>query len=360
MTQVSLANLPAGFTLIFDGLFFIYSSQGESCELEMADRVVAQVCEHIHLVRRGAPHARFSSIFLLDGQSPYAKKHTQSKRTYNKSKNMEVVKQRVLSILPNRGVRVVQLDVGEAEAEALHQRQGPVVIVTNDSDMFHLGYRYDRRNESDRVFYAKRRFETIYDFSQPLFRLDRTLFKILLICCGTDFSSSIITRTMFEDIMAHMSVLEQITLPSNPSNAQLLDLIVFFCHLANIKTKPYESRQACYFPKRKGNSTTNLEAYLDIVRWCLEYSNQGAQYPKYCEQFGYVELDLVTALCDHLQLPTCSTQTLRSRLLSYNTHALVAALNHSSASSDCTNDTLKVEGCNLTTKPLNSTPPPGF
>lgn len=325
---VSISDLPKRFTLVFDGLLFIYSTQNEACELEMADKVVLVIMEHIQLLHRHAPFSNFTTVFLLDGKSPHAKKHTQSKRNYP-NKNIEMVKARLADILPIRGVQVLQLAAGEAECEALHQRpSGPIVIVTNDSDMFHLGYRYDMRNPNDKVFYAKRKFETIYDFSQPTINVDKTVFKILLFCCGTDFSASIITRSMFGDIMAHKNVLEELKLPPDPSKEKYLDLIILFCHLACIKTQVYKRNSSkCYFPRKRTNPSTNLNAYIDILQWCLSYSNQGVRTIKYKEQLPYVELDLVSTLGNIFQLEPCNEQTLKDKLISFSTHALVAKVN---------------------------------
>lgn len=343
VTRIPLTRLPRRFTLIFDGLFFIFVHQKAKDETDMAKAIASVVCDHIRAIKQAAPWCVFQSVFLLDGKSPHAKKHTQSKRTYC-DKNLDLVKQLLREDLTSEGIQMLQLTIGEAEAEAMHQRTGPVVIVTNDSDMFHLGYGYPMKDENDRVIFAKKNFAEIYDFSKPLINLDRTVFKVLLFCTGTDFSASVITRSMFGYILDHMNVLEQLRLPPDPSPLCLVRLLVLFCHLACIKTQPFT--KGCFFPRKRMNGSMDLNGYVDILQWCLSYSNQGAKCVRYRDQIPFIELELVPTLCKLFHIEPCSTQALKQKLISFSTHALVAQINQedSSVSNNSTCPIPKPEG----------------
>lgn len=335
VATTSLETLPPRFTLVFDGLFFIYSCQSGTCELEVADRVVDIVKQHMHEVAKRAPHVRFATVFMLDGKAPLAKRHTQSKRSYP-NLNMGQIKQRLREQMPHRGIQILELTEGEAEAEAMHQRKGPVVIVTNDSDMFHLAYRYPMRDARDQVIYAKRNFKALYDFSKPKIHVDRQIFKLLLFACGSDYSSSIVTRTMFQAIVSQHQVLELVRPVGPLDRGQVFTAILLFFKLA-IEAPG----STCVLPRRKSGApnteTDHLGAYIEILQWCVGYSNQGVQFAKYKAQLPYVELDIVAILCAKLQVPEPWTNAnLKQRLTSLNTNALVQSLNAEPASETST------------------------
>lgn len=331
------------YTVIFDGLFFIYSSY--SAEMTMEDfleKILNTIEWHLRRLIAIAPNnmRNFDAIFMLDGKSPSAKKWTQSHRKYI-DMNVSQIKFQLKTILESsKGIKFEILDVGEVECEAFHQFKSPRLILTNDTDMFHIAYNYPKENENDIAIYATKNFNKIYDFSATLQTIDRNLMKFILFCSGTDYSDSLFTKTMYSKIIEHALTLKELKLPPiELFDIELLHLLAKLC--IRLSFMPTLSTMATYLPKnRDGND--DLGKYFDNILWGIRYSNYGVRYIEFNSNFEYQKINGLRCIAKLFDIE-CNQHLIRKQICSRDLNALVKMVNLKSASLIATSNMQKEE-----------------
>lgn len=161
-------------------------------------------------------------IFLIDGVRPTMKKYTSQKR---KSKNMydysPYVAMTVLTglLLDNfKNLEIKHLILGEAEHECAIRRDvnRPSFILSGDSDLFNITYKYHQQTEQDLIFISNKSFTAIYDMSTIDLKVPKLVLNTLLMLKGSDFTDNIFTDTMcvafintYSSAIAHRSFINK-------------------------------------------------------------------------------------------------------------------------------------------------------
>ena len=141
-------------------------------------------------------------VCYIDGIRPNMKIYTS---TYRKSISNSVFNTQLglkyLCELINNNLREVELRnliIGESEHEAFTRRDinYPTLILTDDSDVFHISYKYTPQSDHDLVFIGNKYIRTLYDMTNIDFGMPRLAFLTLLMLKGSDFTEKIFTHSM--------------------------------------------------------------------------------------------------------------------------------------------------------------------
>ncbi len=102
-------------------------------------------------------------------------------------------------------VKIVSLSKGEAEHEFFIKRDRSIanVLVTDDTDLYHISYGYLPETDKDIVYFAKRGLCELYrmdKFGET--KIPKLLFTILAFIRGSDYTISLFTLSMVESIYA--------------------------------------------------------------------------------------------------------------------------------------------------------------
>ena len=142
-------------------------------------------------------------ICYTDGIRPSMKIYTSTHRkSVSNSKSFNTQKAlKYLCDLINSNLTSVELRnliIGESESECFNRRDVnfPSLILTDDSDVFHISYKYTKQTEYDLVFIGTKYFRSLYDMSNIDFNMPRLAFLVLLMLKGSDFTEKIFTDTM--------------------------------------------------------------------------------------------------------------------------------------------------------------------
>lgn len=278
--KVAYENLPEESVLIFDGLILLFSiitketiNEGVTYE-EYCEKFIEKINMHSYSGSK-------QNIILFDGKSPKMKSFTQQQRTHTPI-DVEKFRTMLQMNVDNFYIPTIikKLLVGESEMEAVKQKftddNLPRVVVTNDTDMYHIMY-----GEPD-VYFTTTFYRTIC--CSHVQEIPIMAFKTLIFIAGTDYSQQIISKTMLENAISLYRE-TKIKLPTfckfTPFNVKVL--IKYWIVLSNKKTATLS---------RKISSEKNFDKYLENIMWCIEYSNFGCSYSKYNDiNIKYTQID---------------------------------------------------------------------
>lgn len=176
-------------------------------------------------------------IFYVDGLKPALKKHTMTTRKIKSlfSPKLAIVKLSKLLHKNMPNVEVVRLLRGEAEHEFFRCRDTTRanILVTEDTDLYHIAYGYTKQSVYDNCYMYKRKQDDYLDLYlfKSLLNMPKLLFSILLFMKGSDFTEPLLTDTMVKCMLSLYK-------PSNMQQypPELLALL----HELNAVCKPYE------------------------------------------------------------------------------------------------------------------------
>lgn len=146
-------------------------------------------------------------IVFFDGKRPRPKLKTSKKRIASKSIQLNVCESiyHLCKILNSHNYIIYNLTIGESEHEIVIHRDVslPSIILTDDSDIFHIAYDYEDMTCNDYIFVCSKNLATTYDlYSLPkIMKMPKMLFSLLCILRGCDFTKSTFTTTMMMAII---------------------------------------------------------------------------------------------------------------------------------------------------------------
>lgn len=170
--------------------------------------------------------------FFVDGLKPANKGYTSGQRTINIAFDphsaMNMLLDEIRLKLPF--VKICKFSIGESEHEFFLKRDRniPNILLTNDTDLFHISFDYLKGSDSDIVYYIQKNTTSVIserrsDYHQPYFvrekskhltcfRLDKLnfvkyglpkiIFTIISFLKGSDYTPSLISSTMAESLIA--------------------------------------------------------------------------------------------------------------------------------------------------------------
>ena len=174
-------------------------------------------------------------VCYIDGLRPNMKMFTSRNRKKNNLNIQLTLKYLCKLINENlRSIRLKNLILGESESESFQRRDvyHPTLILTEDSDIFHISYNYIKQSEYDIVFIGNKYLKVLYDMSNLNFKMPRLAFLILMMLKGSDFTDKIFTDSMVEAI-------GKIWMKTNINTKYRLDICSKYREINNISKDYY-------------------------------------------------------------------------------------------------------------------------
>lgn len=263
-------------------------------------------------------------FFFIDGKRPTAKDISHQQRAlvtlpFDRSLASRLLKGMLDAESKNDDRIVVnQLPYGEAEHECFRSRlpDQPTIIISSDTDVYHIAYDYKKKCSIDDIFMLPMselsksysswnlRLIDLHLLAQRV-KIPSTVFRVMLFLSGSDFSTPVFTITMqqalldaFSDkkiyknckIIQDLEVLNNCVSSQDTIDATLVEKIIFnlLLILFDYKTTHNGSfawpncREAIVIPtasKRFLNSmldSKDLVNYTNTIVWCVKYSYCGS------------------------------------------------------------------------------------
>ena len=215
VAQISSLELipPGPINVYVDGLLYLFCGvlKHVTTANEVAQIAYQTIVSHAEQVRLVRTLQLQSVTIVLDGIRPRIKAITSQNRKLRRTTALGVdileCKLRLVDLLKRLQPKYIiqQLDQGEAEMECFVQRNTGCasLILTDDSDMLHIAYKYPQVTPNDRVYVARKHYTTIYDFAtSPKYPLCRRAFKVLAFALGSDFTVRLFTKSMMRAVIS--------------------------------------------------------------------------------------------------------------------------------------------------------------
>ncbi|CAD6222456.1 GSCOCT00014059001.2-RA-CDS [Cotesia congregata] len=196
------------------------------------------------------------------------------------------------------------LNFGEGESQCFFARDKnyPSIIVTNDSNILPICYKYQPLSDNDNVFFYILKKEIIYDARIFKTILCKNAFTLLLFLNGSpEFIEPLFTLSMikliFEILDSHDPIYVQslkninsIMIEINESNIEkcIAYFILILCDLKRKKIGKFTWPQA--------NSKIKTVNYTGLLKWLIMYSNQGTNVENYNYNFKITDSEGVSKL----------------------------------------------------------------
>nr|WOZ57604.1 FEN-1 [Menippe mercenaria nudivirus] len=220
----------------FDGSLYLYSGlirnnmDGiDSYDLDkVADTVARKVLTTIDLIQHYK--VRVGDVYIyFDGRKPCAKIPTMVARRIGRPiMDIEYVKVQVSRLLNNYDVKINNLIIGESEHEMFIHRNAnrPTILVTDDSDIFHIAYNYDSRTVNDKIFVATKNLHFTCDMStiyNNFNKMPKLIFTTLCAMRGCDYTPDLITNTMLNAIISEFKT------PTSEATSRIISQMNSIC-----------------------------------------------------------------------------------------------------------------------------------
>ncbi|QBB28618.1 hypothetical protein HgNV_013 [Homarus gammarus nudivirus] len=141
---------------------------------------------------------------FFDGIRPTSKTKTSTIRQMRKTpkKNAREVLNCMMKLLNDHNYIINNLVIGESEHEMFLHRDPnyPSILLSDDSDLFHISFQYSSITVNDVIFIVTKSLRTSYDITQmskELRNVPKLIFTILCCLKGSDYTHSAFTTTMF-------------------------------------------------------------------------------------------------------------------------------------------------------------------
>ncbi|UVX94872.1 FEN-1 [Callinectes sapidus nudivirus] len=203
--------------LYFDGTFFMFSGliqqnlnfEGTSY---ISQKVAETACTIIYnKVTKFAKNKRINEVHIFfDGIRPTSKKKTMALRKMKNSpnKNIPEIINHMIYILNDHNYIITNLVIGESEHEMMIHRDvsHATILISDDSDLFHISYARHSRTFNDFVYINMKADNMIYDIAKihekNFRRMPRLVFTLLCSLKGSDFTHNMFTATMMRAILS--------------------------------------------------------------------------------------------------------------------------------------------------------------
>lgn len=224
-----------------DGSFYLYTGQispnlSFDSESYVPESVAETVCTNIYNTIQKLKKTKKVNVgnvyVFFDGVKSKSKYRTMClRRQYQekrKSFDVNMIKNKLIELLNDHGYIINNLIVGECEHEMFLHRDvnKPSLMLTDDSDLFHIGYGYSTRTYNDYCYVATKGLH----FTCNLFRLHHVFngmpkFVFALLCSlkGSDYTHDTFTTSMMSVI------LDEFICPSLDVCRLLIEDVVNYC-----------------------------------------------------------------------------------------------------------------------------------
>ncbi len=222
-------NMPVD--VYIDGSFYMYTGfipQNQiSPDLYDNSKVAETVLDYVEYtlqkikLQHGLTIGKVRVYF--DGKKPLSKQRTMlNRRERNlKIQNLQNIRTYITRMFNNCNFEINNLIIGEAEHEMFIHRNAarPSIMLTDDSDLFHIAYNYDSRTVNDVVFLGTKSLNftcNLQKLTQTFKNMPKMVFSLLCALRGSDFTCDTFTVTMMKAILCEFK---------KPSNAATEDIL---------------------------------------------------------------------------------------------------------------------------------------
>ncbi|UBZ25603.1 FEN-1 [Carcinus maenas nudivirus] len=147
---------------------------------------------------------------FFDGLRPSSKKKTMELRKLKKGpkKNIIEVTNCMVKILNDHNYIMNNLVIGESEHEMMIHRNPnyPTILLSDDSDLFHISFGYNSVTFNDFIFIASKSLNSLYNVTDihntHLNKMPKLAFSLLCFLKGSDFTHNLFTTTMANAIIS--------------------------------------------------------------------------------------------------------------------------------------------------------------
>lgn len=303
------------YDLAIDGTLFLYT--GLNIPLLPSDEADDYVSFNESVGRNAAAklETRLDELNLMvrkcslyfDGKRPHLKQQTSMQRSERQTVpfDRKIVTKSMIDYLKESDadrydITVIELDTGEAEnvAYADSDDNFPTIVMTDDSDLFHLAYGNGKKKINHYMLTKKGIVYDLTTFVVP--NMKPMLFKLLMFMLGSDFTETSLTPTMFACIASLLRDNDKLLNEFDDAiEKKLLNCseneLRFVCNIEDVelaivrvlnllaegrttKTLKFTTTRFMY------NSTPllqNHENYTRCLVWCMNYSIVGASVMYY-------------------------------------------------------------------------------
>ncbi|CAD6222452.1 GSCOCT00014063001.2-RA-CDS [Cotesia congregata] len=205
------------------------------------------------------------------------------------------------------------LNVGEAEFECFFERDKRFasVIVTNDSNILPICYKYNRKTCNDTVFCYLTHRETFYDTNLLTTKLNKSAFTLLLFLRGSeDFIESLFSFSMvnlifellekndpfYNQHFKHInSIMRQVTEDSIKKSIVYFIWIIIHAKKSSVGN----------FRWPPADTIMEVNNYPQVMEWVILYSKRGKDVDNYNINFKNCDYDLDCYCKFHYILSLC-------------------------------------------------------
>ncbi len=203
-----------------DGHFYLFSG----CLPDNIDRintgtynstlVAASAASVIYSnINKISKYRTINDVFVyFDGKRPSAKKYTSNKRVMSKRipLNVKDAISKLCRLLNEYNFINNNLLIGESEHEIVLRRDTsiPSMILTDDSDIFHIAYRYETNTMEDQLFIGNKQLNNITDVykMKDYLKMPKMIFALLCMLRGSDYTKPTFTTSMVNAIIKEYRV----------------------------------------------------------------------------------------------------------------------------------------------------------
>ncbi|CAD6222448.1 GSCOCT00014057001.2-RA-CDS [Cotesia congregata] len=185
------------------------------------------------------------------------------------------------------------LDSGEAESECFFERDEGYasIIVTNDSDILPICYKYQPQSPDDLVFCFLTRKRIFYNTNFLTTKLNKNAFTLLLNLHGSleliePLFTFTMTKLMFDileyDVPIFSKVFQRINFFMEELNEDNIELCIAYFIWLLVQAKIVGYGNFSWPTKESKIVTLN---YIQVLEWLIMYSNQGKNVENYDKNF---------------------------------------------------------------------------
>lgn len=202
-----------------DGSFFLYTGfinenmgPNGKYQPELVAKTVSDVIHsNITKIKQMVP---VGTVYIyFDGQKPFSKQKTMNLRRLKRPlyTNMTEIKNCIIESLNAHNYIMNNLVLGEAEHEMFNNRdkKRPSIMLTDDSDIFHITYDYETKTYNDYVFVATKGLKftcNLNDLKSNFNNIPKSVFTLLCGLKGSDFTHDTITNSMLRIIISELQI----------------------------------------------------------------------------------------------------------------------------------------------------------
>lgn len=252
-------------------------------------------------------------VIYFDGSPPIRKTTTIKKRACAVKFDVQAAMAHYKSLLQHDSLfHINQLEIGESEMQMILERDPskPTILITNDSDVFHVAY---EKAKNEAPLYLTNGNDYFINLSRfNVLGMPRSLFSALVILMGTDYTQNLLTPSMINTIISCYDKRDQdsmllesfknITSDSTTKPRHWRTILYEICNIIfrakevlNYKIyfgKKIYNKNVVNSPKLSWTESELVERWVQSLAWCARYNELGNKVDHYCnnqDDFEYIQ-----------------------------------------------------------------------